>query len=314
VLTNPDGQSATVTGGLTIVVSKVASKLIVFDRTGNYTDTIALKANLYRSSDNAMLGSRSVSFSIAGTNVGSVNTDASGLATLNWAITSGAASRTIGADFAGDVSFLPCSGSATLTSTVQPTKVYVVDRLNVKIKTYTVLKAYLYTTANVILPGRTLSMSVDGTSLGSQVTNGSGYIQYGYTVPEGVGAGNRVVGSSWAGNAGYPASSNTGKLGVVQGNLYIWPYVRSGKRGTVHPLKGYVRSLPDYVIQPGKQITFSVNGTEVQAASVAADGWATATWAIPAGEPTGSHTATAAFAGDAWYEPVTASTAFNVVP
>jgi hypothetical protein len=313
VLTNPDGQSATVTGGLTIVVSKVASKLIVFDRTGNYTDTIALKANLYRSSDNAMLGSRSVSFSIAGTNVGSVNTDASGLATLNWAITSGAASRTIGADFAGDVSFLPCSGSATLTSTVQPTKVYVVDRLNVKIKTYTVLKAYLYTTANVILPGRTLSMSVDGTSLGSQVTNGSGYIQYGYTVPEGVGAGNRVVGSSWAGNAGYPASSNTGKLGVVQGNLYIWPYVRSGKRGTVHPLKGYVRSLPDYVIQPGKSITFKVNGSTIGSANVAADGWATVNWTIPAGEPVGSHTAAAEFAGDAWYATVTATTTFNVV-
>jgi hypothetical protein len=313
VLTNPDGQSATVTGGLTISGAKVASKLIVFDRTGNYTDPIALKANLYRSSDNAMLGSRSVAFSIAGTNVGSATTDATGLATLNWAITSGAASRTIGADFAGDAGFLPCSGSATLTSTVQPTKVYVVDRTNVKIKTYTVLKAYLYTTSNVILPGRTLSMSVDGTSLGSQVTNGSGYISYGYTVPEGTGAGNRVVASAWAGNAGYPASNNTGKLGVVQGNLYIWPYVRSGKRGTVHPLKAYVRSLPDYVIQPGKSITFKVNGSTIGSANVAVDGWATVNWSIPAGEPVGSHTGTAAFAGDAWYAAVSANTAFNVV-
>ncbi|MCX6359648.1 MAG: Ig-like domain-containing protein [Armatimonadetes bacterium] len=313
VVTNPDGQSATVTGGLTISAGKVASKLSVFDRTGNYTDTIALKANLYRSSDNALLAGRSVSFSIAGTAVGSATTDASGLATLNWAITSGAASRTIGADFAGDAGFLSCTGSATLTSTVQPTKVYVVDRLNVKIKTYTVLKAYLYTTANVILPGRTLTMSVDGTSLGSQVTNGSGYISYGYTVPEGTGAGNRVVASSWAGNAGYPASNSKGKLGVVQGNLYIWPYIRSGKRGTVHPLKGYVRSLPDYVIQPGKSITFKVNGSVIGSANVAADGWATVNWTIPAGEPTGAHTGAAEFAGDAWYAAVTASTTFNVV-
>ncbi|MCX6359650.1 MAG: Ig-like domain-containing protein [Armatimonadetes bacterium] len=313
VVTNPDGQSATVTGGLTISATKAASKLIVVDRTGNYTDTVVLKANLYRSSDNAMLGSRSVSFAIAGTAVGSATTDATGLAALNWAITSGAASRTIGADFAGDAGFLSCTGSATLTSTVQPTKVYVVDRLNVKIKTYTVLKADLYTTANVILPGRTLTMSVDGTSLGSQVTNGSGYISYGYTVPEGVGAGNRVIGSSWAGNAGYPASSNTGKLGVVQGNLYIWPYIRSGKRGTIHPLKGYVRSLPDYVIQPGKSITFKVNGSVIGSANVATDGWATVNWTIPAGEPTGAHTGAAEFAGDAWYAAVTASTTFNVV-
>jgi hypothetical protein len=47
---------------------------------------------------------------------------------------------------------------------------------------------------------------------------------------------------------------------------------------------------------------------------VAADGWATVNWSIPAGEATGAHTATAEFAGDAWYVAVTASTAFNVVP
>jgi hypothetical protein len=101
---------------------------------------------------------------------------------------------------------------------------------------------------------------------------------------------------------------------VLKGILYIWPYARTGKAGTSHPLKAYVRSLPDYAIQPGKSIEFSVNGTEVQTVSVGADGWATATWAIPVGEPSGAHTATSAFAGDAWYEAIAANTTFNVVP
>jgi hypothetical protein len=312
VLTNPDGQSTTVLGGLTII-GKPASKLSVYDRTGNYTDTIALEANLYRSSDNALLTGRTVTFSIAGTTVGSVATNASGLATLNWAITSGAASRTIGAAYAGGVDFLPCSGTATLTSTVQGTKVYVVDRLNVKIKTYTVLKAYLYTTANAILPGRVLSLSVDGTALNSSATNSSGYISLGYTVPEGAGAGIRVIGSAWAGNEGYSASSNKGKLGVVQGSLYIWPYVRTGKRGMAIPLSAYVRRLPDYLIQPGKNIALKVNGSIIESAKVAADGWAMAKWAIPISEPMVAHTATAEFGGDAWYAAVSASTTVNVV-
>ena len=103
-------------------------------------------------------------------------------------------------------------------------------------------------------------------------------------------------------------------LGVAQGNLYIWPYVRSAKRGIPHPLKAYVRSLPDYVIQPGKSIAFSVNGTAVGSSTVAEDGWASVTWTVPWGEPTGSHTATAAFAGDSWYAAVSANTTFNVVP
>ncbi len=298
----------------TLTVVGAPTSMYVPDRTGIYTTTIALKGYLKRTSDNAWLSGRTVSFAVAGTTVGSATTSAAGEAALNWGITDGAASRTITARFGGDTTYDPCEGSATLTSTSVATKTYVVDRLNVKIKAYTVLKAYLYTLANAIIPGKTMSMTVDGTSVGSQATNSSGYISFGYTVPEGAGAGDRVIGASWAGNAGYPASSNTGKLGVLQGNLYLWTYVRSGKVGTTHPLKSYVRSLPDYVIQPGKSITFKVNGSVIGSANVAADGWATVNWAIPAGEPTGSHTATAEFAGDSWYLAASGGTAFNVVP
>ncbi len=314
ILTNPDGQSVTLAHGLTVRAAPVASKIYPANRTGNITDTITLKATLFRSSDNALIGNRAVAFRIGGTLVGSANTNSSGEAALNWTITSGATLRAIGAAFAGDDSYLPCSGSATLTSLVQPTKVYVVDRTNVKVKTYTVLKAYLYTTGNVILPGRALSMEVDGTSLGSQVTNPSGYISFGYTVPEGSGAGNRVITASWAGNGGYPASSGTGKLGVVQGDLYLWPYIRSAKKGAPTPLKAYVRSLPDYAVKPGKSLTFKVNGSVIDSASAGLDGWASLTWNMPTTEPVGPHTGTAAFAGDAWYAAVSSDMSFNVVP
>ncbi len=308
------GGYAASTGSATLTAVGAPTSMYTVDRTGIYTTTVTLKGYLKRTSDNAWLSGRTVTFAVAGTTVGSATTSAAGEAVLNWAITDGAASRAITARFGGDTTYDPCEGSATLTSTSVATKVYVVDRLNVKIKTYTVLKAYLYTLANAIIPGKTMSMTVDGTSVGSQATNASGYISFGYTVPEGTGAGNRVIGASWAGNAGYPASSNTGKLGALQGNLYLWTYVRSGKVGTTHPLKAYVRSLPDYVIQPGKSVTFKVNGSVIGSANVAADGWATVNWSIPAGEPIGAHTATAEFAGDTWYVATTGSTPFNVVP
>jgi hypothetical protein len=47
---------------------------------------------------------------------------------------------------------------------------------------------------------------------------------------------------------------------------------------------------------------------------VAADGWATVSWAIPAVEPTGAHSGAAEFSGDDWYSATTATSAFNVVP
>ncbi len=283
------------------------------DRTGVITTSIALKGYLKRLSDNTWLSGRTVAFRVEGVDVGSAVTDADGQAALTWVISDGPASRTIQARFDGDVEYGPSVTTGKLTAQTLATKVYVVDR-TAKVKTYTVLKAYLYLLNNTPVGGKTMVIKVDGSVLGSDVTRAAGYAQLGYTVPEGSGAGIRTVRSEWAGDGGYVASANNGKLTVTKGDIYIWPYVRSAKKGTNHLLKAYVRSLPDYVILPGKSIAFSVNGTGVGSGTVAADGWASATWAMPAGEALGAHTATAAFAGDAWYSSASANAAFNVVP
>ena len=309
----PDEYYQGSSGGGTLTVGKGTTSLYTVNRTGLVTTSVALKAYLKRTSDNAWLGGRSVEFSVAGTGVGSGATSAAGEAVLTYAIAVPAGTHTIGAAYAGEADYKPSSGSGTLTATTTNTKVYVVDR-TAKVKSYVVLKSYLYTPTNVIIPGKPMVIKLDGTTLASGNTNTSGYLQVGYTVAEGAGVGVRTIRGEFAGDGGYMASANTGKLTVTAGDLYIWPYVRSGKRGTSHLLKAYVRSLPDYVIQPGKAITFKVNGTEVGTGAVAADGWASSTWSIPADEPTGAHTASAEFAGDAWYKAVTATTSFNVVP
>ena len=283
-------------------------------RTGIITDTITLKGFLWRLTDNGWISGRSLAFAVDGVSVGAATTDVNGMAALDWAIESGPTTRSIQVSFAGDASYDASSGAATLTAQMAGTKVYVVDR-SAKVKSYVVLKAYLFLMNNTLAPaGKRVSVRLDGTVIGVGNTNTSGCAQFGYTVAEAGGVGSRTISGEFAGDAGYFASANTGKLTVTAGDLYIWPYVRSGKRGISHPLKAYVRSLPDYVIQPGKVITFKVNGFLIGSATAAADGWATVAWSIPAGEPTGAHTGTAEFAGDAWYTPATASATFNVVP
>ncbi len=284
------------------------------DSRGIITRPVYLRAyDLRRLTDNAFLSGSSVTFRIDGTDVGSAVTDPSGDASLAWTITDGPASRVLSAEFAGDVQYGPCSDTATVTADTVATKAYVPDRSG-RVKTYTVPKAFLFQTDNTPVGGKVMTIKVDGAAIGTDTTRANGCAQLGYTVPEGSGAGVRVIRGEFAGDGGYLASANVGSLTVLKGILYIWPYARTGKAGTSHPLKAYVRSLPDYAIQPGKSIKFSVNGTEVQTVSVGADGWATAIWAIPAGEPSGAHTATSAFAGDAWYEAIAANTTFNVVP
>ena len=292
---------------------RAATSLYVPDRSGVIGETTYLRAYLRRTTDNGTLSGRTVTFSVAGVAVGSAGTDATGQASLVWAITAGAASRVLSVSFAGDDLYTGSTGSAVLTAQTLATKVYVVDRTQ-KIRQYTVLKAYLYTLSNAVIPNKPITVRVDGSSIGAGNTNASGYVQFGYTVPEGSGSGLRTISGAFAGDPGYLASSNTGKLTVTKGNLYLWLYIRSGKRGADHPLRAYVRSLPDYVIQPGKSLTFKVNGSTIGTAVVAADGWATVTWAIPAVEPTGAHSGAAEFSGDDWYSATTATSAFNVVP
>jgi hypothetical protein len=299
-------------GSGTLTITQSGTSLFTVDRSGIITTPVTLKAYLKRLTDNAWVAGRPVRFLIDGVEVGSPVTDTQGEAALAWTINAGPALRGIRAEFAGDAAYTASFGTAKLTAQTVATKVYVVDR-TAKVKSYTVLKAYLYLLNNSVAPGKPMTVKLDGVVLGSATTNPSGYVQFGYTVAEGIGAGARVIRGEFAGDAGYNASANTGKLTVTKGDLYIWPYVRSGARGSAHPLRAYVRSLPDYVIQPGKAITYRVNGTDIGAANVGADGWASVTWSIPAAEPTGAHTATAAFAGDAWYNTQSASTTFNVV-
>ncbi len=296
----------------TLTVTRAATSVYMPDRSGVITTPVALKGYLKRTTDNAWVAGRTLRFTVDGAAVGEAVTDPAGMAALTWTIGAGPATRTLGAAFAGDAAYQPSSGSASLNAQTVSTKLYVVDRA-AKVKSYVVLKAYLYLTNNSLVVGKPVSISLDGTAVGSMETNTQGCAQFGITVAEGAGAGPRTIRAEFAGDAGYRASAGQGILTVTRGSLYLWPYVRTGKAGTSHPLRAYVRSLPDYAVQPGKLIDFSVDGTAMGSGAAAADGWAASSWAIPAEQPTGAHHAAAAFAGDAWYAPASATAAFNVV-
>ena len=309
-----DGSYSSAAGSGTFTPAPAPATLSVHPASGLVGATVVLNATLTRTSDGLTVAGASVAFTVDGTVAGTRTTDAAGQAAISFAIPTdwAAGAHTIHASFAGDSRSGAASGSADLTAQANSTKVYVVDRTS-KIKGYTVLKAYLYLLNNTPVAGKPMTIRVAGVTLGADTTRPAGYAQLGYTVPEDVGIGVRTIRGEFGGDGGYLASASNGKLTVTAGDLYIWPYVRSVTRGTTQPLKAYVRSLPDYVIQPGKSLTFSVNGSAVGVGVVGSDGWASVNWAIPAVEALGAHTATAAFAGDAWYAPVSVNTDFNVV-
>ncbi|MCX6361501.1 MAG: SBBP repeat-containing protein [Armatimonadetes bacterium] len=104
-------------GSNTLTITQATTGLSTVDRTGLVTTVVALKAYLKRTTDNAWLGGKSVAFTVAGTGVGSANTDASGQAVLNYTIATSAGAHAIGVSFAAETLYKASSAAATLTAT-----------------------------------------------------------------------------------------------------------------------------------------------------------------------------------------------------
>ncbi|MCX6358465.1 MAG: Ig-like domain repeat protein [Armatimonadetes bacterium] len=300
-------------GSAILTVARTDTSLYVPDRTATITDATYLRGYLTRLSDKTRVAGRSLAFAVAGTEVGSATTDATGAASLAWIVTDGAASRQITATFAGDAAYTGSAGHGALTAQTLSTKVYVPNRSGA-IAGYTVLKGYLYRMDSSPVAGKRVAFTVDGVAAGSDTTIADGRAQAGYTIPEAGGAGSRTIIAAWAGDGGYRASSNKATLTAGVAPVYLWPYARSIKAGAAFTARAYVRRLPDYVILPGKSIAFAVDGTEIGSGIAAADGWAAATASSTAGWAAGKRTLTARFAGDGAYAASSASTSFTVVP
>lgn len=293
-------------GWLNVEPARTATELYVPDRIGTITEAVILRGFLRRTSDLAAVDGKTIVFRVDGSVVGSAVTGAtgsSGRADLTWTITDGPASRVLGAAFSGDSTYAPCSGVAPLTCQSWTTKMATFDRTQ-RITGKTELKCRLLRSDNVPLYDRTVDFSVDGTFVISRPTDTQGYASYPYyTVPDGAGAGERTIGSSFTGNAGYASCSKTAKLTVLKATPYIWVMPRSVPQGGVARLYAYFRRLTDYQKQEGKTVTFRIDGTwiaDVVTLSGAEAG--IARYSYTTVEPPGTHTIRCEFAGDGWVD------------
>jgi hypothetical protein len=292
-------QSCSGTGTLTIPAG-VDTHMYALDRSGTITEQVILRGYLSKASDGSALPDKTVRFTVDGTQVGSAVTDADGRASLGWIVSDGPATRPIEATFDGDVFANGSSASATLSANSFGTKMTGFDRAG-RITDYTLLKAFLYRTDSTPIYNKTITFSVDGTVVGSDLTTADGRAQIGYTIPAGAGAGTRPIVSEWAGDGGYAPVSVTKTLTVTRALPYIWVLPKTVAQGGIANLYAYFRRLYDYQKQTGKTVTFTIDGTPVQ--TVVTDAAGVARYLYQTVEPAGEHTIGCQFAGDAWVEP-----------
>ncbi len=121
--------------------------------------------------------------------------------------------RALLAEWAGDGGYRPCSGSANLDVEKAPAYLWLASR-SAQVTKQTYLRAYLRRLPDYAwLPGRSVRYAMDGTDLGSSVTDSGGHAPYLYTVALPVGS--YPMTAAFDGDSAYLPSGNTGVLTVV---------------------------------------------------------------------------------------------------
>ena len=309
-----DADYETSSGAGTLTLPKIATKAYAVNRSGIGGDAVLLRGYLFRKSDNAGISGKALTYRIAGTDVGSVVTDASGSSALSWVITEGAATRAIGVDYSGDASYDPASATAVLTVITYDTTLAVPSR-SCEIGDSIYLKAYLYRQGTPLpVSGKTVRFLLDGTQVTSTTTNSLGRAMVLWIVPESATVGPHGYQAEWPGDAGYRASSGSATLTVDKGVSYLWVASRSMARGTNAYLRSYLRRLPDYVWLAGKTVELSLDGVSLGSSVTDANGMASILYTAPTGMATGAHTVLGIFSGDAKYLGSAATATLTVTP
>ncbi|MGE5370676.1 MAG: Ig-like domain repeat protein [Solirubrobacterales bacterium] len=257
-----------------------ATTLTVDNATASFQGNTTLTATLTPAVDGA-----TITFSVGGSSVGTSITNASGVATFNYTVTNSSGTYSIGADYAGDATYMASSGSGTLTVT-QATGSMAASNVSGQYGQTVTLTA----TLNPASPGLTVTFLVSGASVGTATTNASGNASLSYVITDP--AGTYPIQATYAGSADISAASGNGTLTVTAATGAITAANVSAAYSNSTTLTATIVPAAG-----GKTISFTVNGSAVGTGTT--DGAGTATVSYVVGLGAGTYTIEANFAGDA---------------
>ncbi|HTE19513.1 MAG TPA: S8 family serine peptidase, partial [Armatimonadota bacterium] len=193
---------------------------------------------------------------------------------------------------------------ASLPPVLQDTAVTVADVSGATGQTVSLTARLQSTTGSVALAGRTLSVSIDGASVGSGVTGQDGVAKVSYKVPEG--AASRVIRFAFAGDEQHNSAAGTGVLTVTKAGVLVTVKSDSGGDFSGTPgqqvtLKGNLKRATDSAGLQGRTLTFRIDGVVVGTASTIASGSAWLSCRVPTTAQPGPRPVTVEFAGDTHY-------------
>lgn len=310
-----DSAYAASSGSGTLTVTKAYTSIAVFDTAGILGDPVVLSAQLRRITDDAYLSGHLLEFAVEATPVGSGMTNDAGIASVDYVIPigAGAGERVITVQFAGDTLHRECTAYGVLTAEKRPTTTTVAPASG-QIGTLVALSATV-DFRGVGVPGVQVDFFIDGTAIGSDVTDESGTADAGYLIEEAAGVGTREIRAEFPGTAIYKESSGMANLEVLRTTtfLYVPKLSRTVEAGAQAVLRAYLFRSTDRAGVVGRPIEFRVEGTLVDTQITDENGRATGYYNVPPETGSADLTVRCDFAGDTSYYPSSGTATLTVV-
>jgi len=251
-----------------------------------------LTARLRRSSNNQNIANATIVFKVDGTIVGTDTTSNGGTASVSYTLPEAVGTQTFTAEYAGDSSLDPSSGSGTVTATFASTVITVPDKVMQAADTIN-LTATLKRVGDGAIENKTLTFKVDGAVIGTAITNGSGVAHLSYTAPAATGVSAITV--EFAGNSAYGASTGTAALTITKADTKLAVTNRTVKVNKPTTLTARIHRVSDGAYLDGLMVKIYVDGEWKATLATEGGGYVNLSYTPTT---TGVKTITAQFDGD----------------
>ncbi|MDP3486151.1 MAG: Ig-like domain repeat protein, partial [Methanobacteriaceae archaeon] len=264
-----------------VTVDKADTIITVNNATGVYLGSVDLFATLLDEYGNPLSGLQ-VDFFVDGNLVGSGTTDGSGQASFTYSpiIENPAGNpHTITANFTGNVSYNPASGTNNLTVNKANTTITVSNATGVYLGSVDLFATLLDEYGNP-LSGVSVDFFVDGNLVGSGTTDGSGQASFTYSpIIENPMGNPHTITANFTGNVSYNPASGTNNLTVNKANTTITVDNATENKGKTVNL---IATLKDQYgnLLAGRTVNFLVNGVNAGSAVTDINGIATKSYFI----------------------------------
>lgn len=202
----------------TLTVSAAWSLVVsVPNRSGVRGQSVTLYAYAWRKYDGAMLAGKTVRFEVDGATVGSGVSDSGGYAQCVYAVPAGASIGThpMRAVFDGDGQYDPTFSASSLTVTARDDITWFVANVTAAKGATATLYAYVKNkSTGALLSGKSITFKIDGSDVGSAISNSTGYAAVRFTVPGSMASGAHTILAAFAGDTAYNPSSKSATLNV----------------------------------------------------------------------------------------------------